>query len=300
MQMLYSMSQDKQLGLEDVVRRYMDNVKKSYDLYLFTLYSLIRVAEYAKQDKAKKMAKLLPSEADKQFTASLCENKLIDSLVHHEDFQRMLRQRKMPASIELDNIRIFYQDFAKTEAYQNYSRKGSSDDEEHREALLHLFKHLVNNESYNDFLEDHYPNWVDDESLVVGAVKKTLKSLPATEQFYEEHRPQPDTVKDFGEKLLRSAVEDNEELLEAITPTLRNWDADRVATIDMILLKMAVAELLSFPSIPTKVTLNEFLEVSKLYSTDKSKDFINGILDRLMKQMEKEGKIQKQGRGLKG
>jgi transcription antitermination protein NusB len=300
MQMLYSMNQDKKLGLEDIVRRYMDNVKKSYDLYLFTLYSLVRVAEYAKQDKAKKMAKLRPSESDKQFTASLSENELITSLVQHEDYQRMLRQRKMPASVELDNIRVFYQDFAKTEEYQQYSRKSPHTQEEHRDILLLLFKHLVNNEPYNDFLEDHFPNWVDDESLVVGAVKKTIKALPAKEHFYENHRPQPDTVKDFGEKLLRSVVEDDDELLEVIEPTLRNWDADRVATIDMILLKMAVSELLSFPSIPTKVTLNEFVEVSKLYSTDKSKDFINGILDRLMKQLEREGKIQKQGRGLKG
>ena len=300
MQMLYSMNQDKQLGLEDVVRRYMDNVKKSYDLYLFTLYSLVRVTEYAKQDQAKKMAKLLPTESDKQFSPTLSENALIRSLVKHEEYQLLLRQRKMPARVELDNIRVFYQDFAKTEEYQRYSRKAAHQQEEHRDMLLLLFKHLVNNEPYNDFLEDHYPNWVDDESLVVGAVKKTLKALPAETYFYEDYRPQPDTVNDFGEKLLRAVVEDDEELLETIEPTLRNWDADRLATIDMILLKMAVCELLSFPSIPTKVTLNEFVEVSKLYSTEKSKDFINGILDRLMKQLEKEGKIQKQGRGLKG
>jgi len=83
--------------------------------------------------------------------------------------------------------------------------------------------------------------------------------------------------------------------LAIIEPALKNWDADRVAIIDMILLKMALSELLSFPSIPTKVTLNEFVDISKLYSTDKSKDFINGILDRLMKQLEKDGKIKKEG-----
>jgi len=88
-------------------------------------------------------------------------------------------------------------------------------------------------------------------------------------------------------------------LLGIIEPTLKNWDADRVAIIDMVLLKMALSELTSFPTIPTKVTLNEFVEISKLYSTDKSKDFINGILDRLMKKLNKEGKIQKEGRGLK-
>ena len=301
MQMLYSMNQDKELGLEDVVRRYHANVKRSYDLYLFTLLSLTRVAEYAIQDKAKKISKLLPSESDKQFTAILGENELVQSLVRHEEYQRLLRQRKMPARIELDNIRLFYQDFAKLEEYHAYSRQDSYTADDHKEILLLLFKHLVNNEPFNDFLEDHYPNWIDDESLVVGAIKKTLKSLPVSDQpFFEEHMPNDETIQDFGERLLRTVIEEDEELLSIIEPTLRNWDADRVATVDMILLKMALSELLSFPSIPTKVTLNEFVEVSKIYSTDKSKDFINGILDRLMKQLEKDGKIQKEGRGLKG
>jgi len=300
MQMLYSMNQDPKLGLEDIVRRYHAGVERSFDLYLFTLLSLVRVAEYAKQDKAKKMAKLLPTESDKQFSDALASNPLIASLLSNEPFQQALRKRKMPARIELDDIRRFYQDFAKTEEYQAYSRKSDYSRDEHEEILLTLFKHLVNNEPFNDFLEDHFPNWVDDESLVVGAIKKTIKALPVEEEFHTTHRPAGETVEDFGERLLRNVIEDNDELLGVIEPTLRNWDADRVAVVDMILLKMALSELMSFPSIPTKVTLNEFVEVSKLYSTDKSKDFINGILDRLMKKMEKEGRIKKEGRGLQG
>lgn len=296
--MLYSMSQDHSLGLDDTVRRYRGNVHRSFDLYLFTLWSLVRISEYAIQDKAKKLEKLLPSESDKQFTAVLAENEPVRSIVRSDAFQEALRLRKLKHRIDLDNIRTFYQDFAKTEEYITYSRQAAHTGEEHVEILLTLFKHLVNNETFNDFLEDHFPNWVDDESLVVGAVKKTLKGLPVEGAFFEEHRPQSEAVQDFGEKLLRQVVEEGDDLLAVIEPTLRNWDADRVAVIDMILLKMALSELTSFPSIPTKVTLNEFVEISKQYSTDKSKDFINGILDRLMKQLNKEGKIRKQGRGL--
>jgi N utilization substance protein B len=98
--------------------------------------------------------------------------------------------------------------------------------------------------------------------------------------------------------LLKHVLEQDKRLLDIIEPNLKNWDADRVAIIDMILLKMAIAELLNFPSIPTKVTLNEYVEIAKLYSTDKSKDFINGILDRLMKKLESDGQINKKGRGL--
>lgn len=299
MQMLYSMSQDKSLSLEDTIRRYRDRISQSYDLYLFALLCLVRAAEYAVQDKEKKLSKLLPSEEDKAFTADLAENALILSLSNNQGFQNLLRQRNLKSLVDVDNSRMFYQDFAKDEDYKAYSRKADNTLEEHREMLLAFFRHLVNNEPFNDFLEDHFPNWVDDESLVVGAIKKTLKALPTEAPFFEEHRPGSDTVEDFGEYLLKRAVNEDEELLSIIEPALRNWDADRVAIIDMILLKMALCELTSFPSIPTKVTLNEFVEISKQYSTDKSKDFINGILDRLMKQLEGEGKIQKQGRGLK-
>lgn len=129
-------------------------------------------------------------------------------------------------------------------------------------------------------------------------MKKTIKALPVDGTFYQEYEPADETVKEFGEVLLKKVCEEDGDLSEIIEPMLKNWDAERVAVIDMILLKMAVCELVSFPTIPTKVTLNEFVEISKLYSTDKSKDFINGILDRLMKKLDKDGKIVKEGRGL--
>ncbi|MCO6475306.1 MAG: transcription antitermination factor NusB [Phaeodactylibacter sp.] len=298
MQMLYSMSRDSKLGLDDVVNRYRTSIQKSFELYLFSLLSLMRVAGYARQDAAKKEAKLLPSEEDKQFTAKLIDNSLMKSLSENEGLQQLFKKYKLTHRFDTDNVRLFYTDFAKTDEYRDYLMQDNEDAESHREILLQLYKHLLGNEAYEDFVEDNYSNWIDDKSLVAGAIKKTIKALPATDDFYEEYRPTAETTEEFGEKLLRKACEEDQELLNIIEPTLRNWDADRVAVIDMILLKMALCELMSFPTIPTKVTLNEFVEISKLYSTDKSKDFINGILDRLMKQLNKDGKIQKKGRGL--
>ncbi|MCB0581419.1 MAG: transcription antitermination factor NusB [Phaeodactylibacter sp.] len=298
MQMLYSMSRDSELGVNDVVNRYRASIQKSFELYLFCLLSLIRITGYAKQDAAKKMAKLLPTEEDKQFTAKLGDNALMKSLVINEGLQQLFRKYKLNPRFDTDQVRFFYTDFAKTDEYRDYVMQDSDDPESHREILLALYKHLLSLETYDDFIEDHFSNWIDDKSLVAGAIKKTIKGLPATEDFYEEYRPTAETTEEFGEKLLRKACEEDTELLSIIEPTLRNWDADRVAVIDMILLKMALCELMSFPTIPTKVTLNEFVEISKLYSTDKSKDFINGILDRLMKQLNKDGKIEKKGRGL--
>jgi N utilization substance protein B len=182
-----------------------------------------------------------------------------------------------------------YLDYATAEAHAN---------KVHLDKLLALYKFLINHDSFVDLVEDQFPLWIDDKSLVVGAMKKTIKSLPATDDFLDQYEPDDDTVKDFGEALLSKVIEADEELLNLIEPTLKNWDADRVAILDMILIKMALSEMLHFPTIPTKVTLNEFVELAKQYSTDKSKDFINGILDRLLKQLTDEGLINKQGRGL--
>lgn len=298
MQVLYSMSRDSKLDLDGVLRRYRSNIDKSFELYLFNLLMFSRIANYAKQDRARKRAKLLPSEEDLAFTAKLSENPLIESLADNEALNRLYKKYKLEGRIDKDMIRRFYADFSKTEDYQNFVRQDGETKDDFKDILLKLFKHSISNEAYEEYLDDNYSSWTDDKSLVVGAMKKTIKGLPASSDFYQAYEPADETVKEFGETLLSQVVVEDESLLAIIEPTLRNWDADRVAIIDMILLKMALCELMNFPTIPTKVTLNEFVDISKIYSTEKSKDFINGILDRLMKQLETDGKINKQGRGL--
>ena len=299
MQMLYTLSRDQELKYEGALKQYRKIVFLSFELYLFNLLLLIRVAEYANKDLEKRKAKLRPSEDDKRFTAKLAENPLIASLIHNDAFNSLIRGHKLPSRIDEDQIRGFYMDFSKTDQYKAYLKQTNSQDTDHKDILLGLFKHCLNNEAFTEVLDDNYPLWIDDKSLVVGAIKKTLKALPVTsEEFYQNYQPSDEAVKEFGELLLHKVYHEDSDLLELIEPTLKNWDADRVAAIDMILLKMALCELMNFPTIPTKVTLNEFVEIAKLYSTEKSKDFINGILDRLMKKLNKDGKINKEGRGL--
>jgi N utilization substance protein B len=298
MQILYSMSQDNSLEFKDVLNRYQAQVNKSFQLYLFNLLYFLRIAEYARQDAKRRNSKHLPSEEDKQFTAKLCENELIQSLRKNEGLHNLFKHYKLQEKVDKDKLRLLYTEFAKTKEYKAYVLKKDTGPKDHTNIFLSLYKHCVQSETFEDVIEDHFPQWVDDKSLIIGAMKKTIKALPASNNFFEEYRPTKETTKDFGEELLKKVNEMDEELLQIIEPTLNNWDADRVAVIDMILLKMALCELMTFPTIPSKVTLNEFVEISKLYSTEKSKDFINGILDRLMKKLNKEGKIKKKGRGL--
>jgi len=267
-------------------------------LYLLTLRYLIRIVVFANQDAKQKKAKLRPTPEDQKFQPHLANNDLIQTLSENEGLQRLFRLYKIEAKIDEDMVKLVYNIFSKNETYQAYVVNPTPSAEEHIEVLLALFKSIMKNEGFVESLEDHFSNWLDDKSLVVGAIKKNIKALPLKDDFYEDYRPAREATVDFGEVLIQRVHEEDQALLETIEPILKNWDADRVAVLDMILLKMALCELTGFPSVPTKVTLNEFVEISKQYSTDKSKDFINGILDRLMKKLSEEGKINKSGRGL--
>ncbi|GAB5550720.1 MAG: transcription antitermination factor NusB [Saprospiraceae bacterium] len=300
MQVLYAMNRDEQLDYQRALQSYQTKIRSSFELYLLALRYLIHITRYARQDSQKKKAKLRPTEEDRTFKAHLVDQSVMASLIENEGLQKLFRLYKIEDKIDSDTVRLVYQDFAKKEAYKTYVSQTEVSDEQQVSIMLSLLKTCFNNEVFVEALEDHYPNYIDDKSLIVGAIKKNLKALPLADDFYEQYRPNRETTVDFGEALIRKVYEEEESLMTIIEPVLKNWDADRVAVIDLILLKMALSELLDFPSIPTKVTLNEFVEISKLYSTDKSKDFINGILDRLMKQLLDEGRINKKGRGLIG
>lgn len=298
MQVLYAMNRDENLGMKEALNQYKQSVNRSFELYLFNLWQLLQTALYAKEDHARRNAKLLPSEEDKNFTTKLCDNTLTRSLLENPELQNYIKTYHTSRKLDADITRKLYAEFAKAENYLKYLNTEEPGQEMHTQILLQLFKSCINDEVFNDRIEDFFSTWSDDKSLVVGSIKKTLKALPAAADFLNDYIPSKETTEEFGETLLRQVFQKDEELLELIEPTLKNWDVERVAIIDMILLKMALVELMAFPTIPTKVTINEFVEISKMYSTDKSKDFINGILDRLMKKLQKDGKIKKEGRGL--
>ncbi len=298
MQLLYMLNRDEQLTFPDLMKGYNDGIWKTYEIYIFHLYLLLKVAQYAEKDATIRAAKLLPSDEDKAFTPRLYTNPSLQSLANHVGFLNVVAQYKSNEDLDEDQIRLMYQAFSETEEYQKYLELEAPTDQDHNKILLELYRFLSTNDLFIEATEDRYNNWQDDESLVVGAMKKTLKVMPLEGEFYREYEPSDETVREFGEQLLRKTCQEDQALFEHIAPNLKNWDADRVAILDMIMLKMALCELLHFPTIPTKVTLNEFVEISKTYSTENSKDFINGILDRLMKKLIKEDKIVKEGRGL--
>ena len=297
MQLSYSLSRDKDLTIDQATKKYYDSIEDTFNLYLLNLYTIHRICSISLEDLDKRRLKHLPSDEDKKFTAKLFTNPIINSIESNKSLRKKFDKLHFENKADKDFCRKIYTEFAKLDEYKKYVLSESSHDD-HLEILLELYRFCRKNDYFNEVMEDSYSEWVDDKSLIVGAIKKSLKKLPAEDEFYISFFPEDETIKEFGQELLEQSFENDDELLDLIKPTLRNWDHDRLAVLDMILIKMAITELLNFPTIPTKVSLNEYVEISKIYSTPKSKDFINGILDKILAQLLDKDMIHKEGRGL--
>lgn len=298
MQILYAQNRTTGMTRDQVLRAYRRSIQQSIDLFLFNLDLLSNVADFAREVKRRKRDKFRPTADDKAFEPRLATNPVAAAILRNKNFQYLREKKHFDQKYDETALQTLYAEFANSPEYLVYLKSEPSEVAD-RETLLALYKRLLKSELFHGLLQDNFPNWIDDDSHIIGAVKKAVKALPDASDFWLRQYPNEETTDEFGETLLIHVLEDEAELRALIDPSLNNWDADRVAVIDMILLKMALAEMLHFDSIPTKVSLNEYVEVSKMYSTEKSKDFINGILDRLMKKLIESGQIAKAGRGLK-
>ncbi len=298
MQLLYSLDRDPGVSQEDIVRRYDQAVELAYESLLFNLFLMIEITHHAIVDRDSRLGKLRPDQDDLKWNAKLYENELIQCLVKNKALRAYFDKRSFSARIDQDLVQKMYNTFSKSPEYKHYVL-ADIDENGHREFLLEIYRNIRKNDIFEEMVDDQYTFWQEDKSLVIGALKKIIKQLPDHhERFFDEYLPDKDTVEDFGRRLISITMEQAPNLEHLIEPTLKNWDMERLAVLDVIIIKMALVEFLFFPTIPTKVTLDEYVDISKEYSTPKSKDFVNGILDRLMKSLSEEGKIRKEGRGL--
>ncbi len=298
MQMLYASNRDNELTLDESKRQYWNKIYQSKELLLFSLYTLVQVTKISKSDFTKRQKKYLPSQEDKKFVPKLFENRIIESIDKDPRINALNKKFHFGEKIDNDLIQGIYYEFAKTDAYKSFIIEDEAENSV-LNILLELFRFCRANDNFIEIIEDQYINWYDDKSIIIGTIKKVLKNLNKSNLIdIDSYDSDSETVKEFGETLLIRTFKDNDSLLEKIQPVLKNWDSDRVAIIDLILLKMALSELLAFETIPTKVTLNEYVELAKLYSTPKSKEFVNGILDTLVDSLMKSEEIVKKGRGL--
>ncbi|MBY5959834.1 transcription antitermination factor NusB [Membranicola marinus] len=297
MQSVYSWFQDKELSERNVVRNYKQHVATSYELLIFNTRNIIQICAMSVNDKNWRKGKHLPTENDRAFRPMLYENPVISALEANATY-RDYNKDSFNQYLDATQAKKIYLEFSKTPEYLNYLDIKDPQVEDHITIVLELWKFLCSHYLYIELVYDAYPNWIDDDSLVKGFLKRLIKGIVDDEELLKQYKPDYETVEEFGQTLLEDIVEHFEDYDKQLIPFLQNWEIERIATVDRVLIKMALSEFLKFPSIPTKVTINEYVDIAKMYSTDKSKDFLNGILDALLKDLVASDVVRKTGRGL--
>lgn len=293
MQVLYAQNRDKELRDQEVIRLYRDSVDGTFKIFLYNLYLIIEITKVSVEDEAKRISKYIVSDDDKLFKSTLYHNDIINGLINNKLLKSKFEKLKIAEKIDFDIVRKLYKSFSEEASYAEYwhSRKELADD---RAILLELFRFLRASEIFNELVEDNYYQWISEKSVVIGAVKKVLKRTDFEGDFLEEYTPGLETTYDFGETLLKKTMKVEPEIEKYVVPKLLKWDKDRIAVVDMIFIKMSLAEVLYFKTIPCNVTLNEYVELSKDYSTEKSKEFINGVMDKVIVDLKEQGLVQKE------
>jgi transcription antitermination protein NusB len=301
MQSIYAMHQKNSDDLGKEEKFLLHSIDSILDLYLVMLSSLteIRKKEIAYLETSSKKHLATPEERNpnKKFINNAC----LQILEESNSLSIAMEKRKIDNwEMNDDYILILLNEIKKSDLYAKYMNSGVNSFEEDKRFVVDMFTKLIApNDKLYEYLEDHKLTWIDDIPMVNTQIQKQLKQLTQEEESFRVPVLYKDLEdKEFASTLFKRTVLNEAELAKEYIDKTPNWDADRIAEIDTIILKMAICEFLKFPSIPVKVTINEYLELSKEYSTPKSSIFINGILDNLVKDFTIENKLKKTGRGL--
>ncbi len=302
MQSIYAMHQSGSDSLEKEEKFLFYSIDAIQDLYLIMLSSLIEICKKESVFLHKSSLKHLATPEERNPNEKFVKNRIFQILAENNSLSIALENRKINNWILNDDyILLLLNDIKQSKLYATYMSNAVNTFEEDRQFVIDMFMELiVTNEKLYDYLEDDKLTWIDDIPLVNTHIIKQLKAIRSSDDdnFRVPKLYKDNEDKDFVKDLFRKTVLNEPEFAKEYVNKTPNWDSDRIAEIDTIILKMAICELLKFPSIPVKVTLNEYLELAKEYSTPKSSIFINGILDNLVKEFEANKKMIKAGRGL--
>ena len=300
--MLYSYFNDEDsTDIQLTEKNLLNSIERIYDLYIYLLLSFPVVREVAlnKQDERKK--KLRPTKEDLYPNLKFVDNKIISLIIDSVDLSQLSENRKI--NWDNDEKREIYRkifiEIEKSEIYFEHMNNDEKGFEADRNFLIQLFKaEIANSPLIYDFFEDEDIHWMDDIDLACSMVIKTIKNTKEDTFDIMPLYKANDDEKAFICTLLKETIKKDAENELMIENLVENWEFERIAKMDVLLLKMAITELQCFETIPTKVSINEYIEISKYYSTPKSNVFINGILDKSVNLLSKENKINKSGRGL--
>jgi transcription antitermination protein NusB len=302
LQIIYAMHLSGSEDLEKEEKFLFSSIESIQDLYLIVVSVLIEIRKKEQLFLEKAAKKHLATAQDLKPNRKFIDNKVLLLLEENNSISTAIEKRKINNWNQNDDlILILVEEIKKSAIYEQYLSDINNSFESDKKFVVDVFTELIaSNDKLYDYLEDYKLTWVDDIPLVNTFLLKQLKHIEENNEnsFHVLPLYKDAEDKDFARDLFRKTVLNEKELAKEYIDKTPNWDPDRISEVDTIMLKMAICEFLRFPSIPIKVTINEYLEIAKEYATPKSSIFINGVLDNLVKDLQKLNKLNKTGRGL--
>lgn len=295
-QIVYAYYQNGGKNLDTAEKELFFSLSKAYDLYNYLLLLMVEVTKQANKRLNAAKNKLVPTKEELFPNTKFVENLFIAQLEVNKQLLEFSNNQKKTWENEADFVKTLCDKILESDIYKEYMASETSSYEEDRELWRKLYKNIIfNNIELDQVLEDLSLYWNDDKEIVDTFVLKTIKRFDekngAKQELLPEFKDEED--QDFARRLFRRTILNADYYRHLISENTKNWDLDRVAFMDVVIMQIALAEILSFPNIPVSVSLNEYVEIAKLYSTPKSGGFINGTLDGIVNSLKKENKLTK-------
>jgi N utilization substance protein B len=302
LQSLYAYHQSNSGELRQHEKNLLQSVDKVYEMYIWMLSLISEVTSYAANDAEERANKHLPTADDLNASVKILTNRFILSLHQNPDYLSGIKKYKVDFTFEPELIKSLFIILKNSDEYKEYIVKTDDTIQTDKDIIKFIFKKVILKSSIAEqVFEDMFIFWPVDKDVLQALIAKTFKNFSSddySQNKLAETTGNWDEDREFIVNLFEHTIRFNSEYQELITNKTQNWEPDRIAMMDTLLMKMAIAEFLNFTSIPVKVTINEYLEISKEFSTPKSNSFINGILDKILFELKAENKIKKIGRGL--
>lgn len=289
LQILFAYYQNGNKSIMAAEKELEFSLKKSYDLYFYLLLLIIEVTNLQERLLDNKRHKYLPTEKELNPDTRFVNNRFAAQLAQNESLLKYIKEEKISWSNDQDFIRTILDLILTSDIYKEYMNDEESSYEKDQEFWRATFKHVISGSEFVDeHLEDLCLYWNEDIEIIETFVLKTIKRFDEAKGPKQKLLPmyKDEEDKEFAFRLFRLSIEKGSEYKEMLNKHLSNWESERVANMDLLLMQIALTEILNFPTIPLKVTLNEFIDAAKAYSTPKSGSFINGILDSVVKDLK--------------
>lgn len=301
MQAMYAFFQTESKDPNKSEKELLTSIDKIYDLYVYLLLLLVEIRDQADRILADAKNKRLPTESDLNPSTHFIDNAIIRRLANHKQLKKEAANRKITWQTHDELVRKILTSIKNGEDYKKYVGVPVHSFETDRQFMIDVYRNCIAEfELLENYFEERSIYWVDDLRLAHSAIIKTFEALSESPEEFTLMTLYKDEKEDkqFVIDLFRKTILYEKESEKVISEKTKNWEVERIAMMDILLMKMAITEILHFQSVPVKVSLNEYIEISKLYSSPKSKMFINGILDKLVQDFKRDNKLAKTGRGL--